>query len=94
MPCSSQIISEMLPEIHTTKKCYFLKPIIHSQMIYFSVGSGMAHCNSKFLTVNGYALQFSFLHPCQWKNILFTLKNYKKRIADHYLTSSLVILNS
>ena len=25
MPCSSQIISEMLPEIHTMEKCYFLK---------------------------------------------------------------------
>ena len=31
MLCSSQIISEMLPEIHTVEKCYFLKPIIHSQ---------------------------------------------------------------
>ena len=26
-------ISEMLPEIHTVQKCYFLKPIIHSQII-------------------------------------------------------------
>ena len=37
MPYSSQIINEMLPEIHTVEKCYFLKPIILSQMIYFSV---------------------------------------------------------
>ena len=27
MPCSSQIISKMLPEIHTMGKCDFLKPI-------------------------------------------------------------------
>ena len=33
MPCSSQIIREMLPEIRTTGKCYFLKPIIHPQII-------------------------------------------------------------
>ena len=31
MPCSSLIISEILPEIHTMEKCYFLKYIIHSQ---------------------------------------------------------------
>ena len=37
MPCSSQIISEMLPEIHTMQKFDFLKPILHSQIIYFSV---------------------------------------------------------
>ena len=37
MPCSSRIISEMLPEIHIVEKCDFLKPIIHSQIIYFSV---------------------------------------------------------
>ena len=33
MPCSSQMISEMLPEIHTVEKCDFLKPIIHFQII-------------------------------------------------------------
>ena len=33
MPCSPQIISEMLPEIHTMEKCDFLKPRIHSQII-------------------------------------------------------------
>ena len=33
MPCPSKIISEMLPEIHTMEKCYFLKPIIHSQIM-------------------------------------------------------------
>ena len=37
MPCYSQIISEMLPEIHTMEKCDFLKPVIHSQIISFSV---------------------------------------------------------
>ena len=31
MPCFSRIISEMLPEIHTTEMCYFLKSIIHFQ---------------------------------------------------------------
>ena len=30
MPCSSQIVREMLPEIHTMEKCDFLKPIINS----------------------------------------------------------------
>ena len=38
-PCSSQIISEMLPEIHTMEKCYFLKAIIHFQIIRFSVAN-------------------------------------------------------
>ena len=33
MPCSSQTISEKLPEIHTMEKCCFLKPIIHSQIM-------------------------------------------------------------
>ena len=33
MLCSSQIISKMGPEIHRTGKCYFLKPMIHSQII-------------------------------------------------------------
>ena len=32
--CSSQIKSEMLLEIHTREKCYFVKPMIHSQIIY------------------------------------------------------------
>ena len=27
-----QIINEMLPDIHTMEICYFLKPIIHSQI--------------------------------------------------------------
>ena len=31
MPCSSRVISEMLPEIDTTEMCNFLKPIINSQ---------------------------------------------------------------
>ena len=35
MPCSSLIISEMLPEIYTMDECDFLKSIIHSQIIYF-----------------------------------------------------------
>ena len=33
MPCSSQIISEMLPEIHTMEKFDFLKSITYSQII-------------------------------------------------------------
>ena len=33
MPCSSQIISEMLPEIYPAEKFDFLKSIIHSQII-------------------------------------------------------------
>ena len=41
MPCSSQIISKILPEIHIMGKCELLKSIIHSQIhvIYFSVES-------------------------------------------------------
>ena len=39
MPCSSRIISEMLPEMHITEKCDFPKPIVHSPIIYFSVTS-------------------------------------------------------
>ena len=30
VPCSSQIVSEMLPEIHILEKCDFLKPKVHS----------------------------------------------------------------
>ena len=37
MPCSSQIISEVLSEFHTMEKCDFLKLIIHSQIIQFTV---------------------------------------------------------
>ena len=33
IPCSSRIISEMLPEIHTMEKCDFLKSSIHSPVI-------------------------------------------------------------
>ena len=33
MPCSSRIISEMLPEIHTMENFDLLKSIIHSQII-------------------------------------------------------------
>ena len=33
MPCSSRNIIEMPPEIHTTQKFDFVKPIIHSQII-------------------------------------------------------------
>ena len=41
MPCSSQIISEIPPEIHTVEKCYIIKSIdlIHSQIMLFSVSS-------------------------------------------------------
>ena len=37
MPCSSQIIQEMLPEVPTMEKCYFLNPMINFQIIKFSV---------------------------------------------------------
>ena len=33
MPCSSQIISGMQPEIRTIERSDFIKPIIHSQII-------------------------------------------------------------
>ena len=33
MPCSSQLISETLPEIQTVAKYDFLKSVIHSQII-------------------------------------------------------------
>ena len=34
MPCSSKIISEMLPEIHTMDKCYFFfKPMSFSNNV-------------------------------------------------------------
>ena len=36
MPCSYQIISEILPEIHTMEKVDFLKPISHSQIMLYS----------------------------------------------------------
>ena len=39
MPCSSQIVSERLHEIHTNEQCHFLKPIFHSLIISFSVFS-------------------------------------------------------
>ena len=32
MPCSSQIINEMLPEIHTMENIDFLKSLVHSQI--------------------------------------------------------------
>ena len=37
MPCSSRIISERLPEILKEKRCSFLKPLLYSQTILFSV---------------------------------------------------------
>ena len=37
MPCSSQITSQMLSEVHTMEKCYFLIPVIHLQIILFSI---------------------------------------------------------
>ena len=36
LPCSCQILSEMLPVINTIETCYFLKLLIHSQIIGFS----------------------------------------------------------
>ena len=40
MLCSSRIISEMQPDIHTMEKFAFLKSIIHSQIIKLSVYHG------------------------------------------------------
>ena len=37
MPCSSPIISEMLPENHIMEMLDFLRSVIQAQMIYFSV---------------------------------------------------------
>ena len=37
MPCSSRIISGMLPEIHTIKKFELLISMYHSQIIYFFI---------------------------------------------------------
>ena len=39
MPCSCRIISETLSEIHTLQKFDFLKLIIYSQIVSFSVYS-------------------------------------------------------
>ena len=39
VPCFSGIICEMLSEIHTMEKCDFLRSLIHSQIIKFSVES-------------------------------------------------------
>ena len=39
MPCSSQFISEMLPENHTEEMFDFFKLIIQSQLIYLSVNN-------------------------------------------------------
>ena len=45
MPCSSQIIGEMLPEIRIRAKCDSLKCIIHSQFIcLFSLHMHKAFC--------------------------------------------------
>ena len=45
MPCSSQIMSETLPEVHTMQKSDFPKPIILSQIIQFSVKCGKLSCH-------------------------------------------------
>ena len=44
---NSRIISDILPEIHTMEKCYFLKPLIHSQMISFSFAVSKSALDSK-----------------------------------------------
>ena len=33
MPCSSRIISEMLPEIHTVEKCYFFMAVMEMKIV-------------------------------------------------------------
>ena len=43
MPCSSLIINEMLPEIHTMESCCFLKPVILSPIMEFSVSTDMMY---------------------------------------------------
>ena len=37
MPCSTRIISEMQPEVYEMERYDFLKPIIHSQILKYSV---------------------------------------------------------
>ena len=37
MPCSSQVISEVMPEIHTMEKFGFLKSMIYSKIISIPV---------------------------------------------------------
>ena len=37
MPCSSQVISEVMPEIHTMEKFGFLKSVIYSKIISIPV---------------------------------------------------------
>ena len=51
MPSSTQVISEMLPEIHTMEKCDFLKSIIHSKIIYFSVFYSLFKFRKILLTI-------------------------------------------
>ena len=49
MLCSSQIINEMLFEVHLMEKCYFPKPVIHSQIIYslfFSCRGGFVYVST------------------------------------------------
>ena len=43
MLCSPQIISEMISEIYTVKKCDILKPIIHSQIFLFPITKGFKY---------------------------------------------------
>ena len=52
MPCSSRIISEMLPEIHTMKKFDFLKPINNSQITLFSVHHGTTRCVRLYMQID------------------------------------------
>ena len=75
MSRSSQIIGEMLPEIHTNGKVYFLTPEIHFQIIYFSVISvyidwiHISYTLSDFLCgYSGNAWILQFLRNVHYKN--------------------------
>ena len=59
----SQIISEMLPEFHTMETCYFLKRIIHSQIMQVCV-KFEAILTKLDLVVCRYHEQESLGHTC------------------------------
>ena len=60
MPCSSLVVSEILPEIHIGAKFdFFFKSMIHSKIIKFSVYSGMgkAHFQRRTLIFSGHPIE-------------------------------------
>ena len=70
---SSQIIDEMQPEIHTTEKFDFVKCIIHSQIISFSVLHEMP------LRKNSLVFNFLHYHHKQTKKKKKTTKKQNKK---------------